>query len=101
MAVRKIVILILIIMVMFTATGCWDAMDVNDKGIVTSIAFDKKNEDMYYVYVEIPNLSGTQRNESEEQDKSEELFSIVFGKGKTFVDAKEALDIKLDKPPER
>lgn len=97
MAVRKVVIFILIIMVLFTATGCWDAMDVNDKGIVTSIAFDKKNEDNY-IYIEIPNLSGAQRRESEGKDNNQELFSIVFGKGKTLVDAREALDNKLDKP---
>lgn len=70
-------------------SGCWDASDINKKDITTTTAVDRK-DDQYVFLGEIANLVGK---------KSEApRFTIIKSYGKTYSDAREALDIKHPKP---
>lgn len=77
--------------------GCWDAIDINNRDIPTCIGIDKKSGE-YYFYSEIPDITGAKKTSDGEQgsDSGSEI-SVVYGKGFTFVDARENLDNKLDK----
>lgn len=92
---RKLLAAVLILLVL-TMAGCWDAVDINDKNILTIVVADQK-DDEYFIYVEIPNLAGSQSSGAETDSRSQ--YSMVFGKGKTYPEARQALNNKMDKPP--
>ena len=77
-------------------SGCWDAADINNKDIATCVAVDKE-DDEYYFYAEIPDITGTKKTSGGDQGSESDELSTVFGKGTTFVDARENLNNKLDK----
>ncbi len=92
MVLKKISLVLLILITIYLCAGCWDAIDINEKDIVTTAGIDRKNNNFYF-YSEIPNLSLSKA----ESEKSEH-FSIIIGKGETFVEARKDHDSKLDKP---
>jgi|GEM_PF-619938 germination protein, Ger(x)C family len=90
------VLLVTIALVLFSAllSGCWDAMDIDDKLIATAIALDYKDGEIWY-YVEYANI---------EAQKSQEGASInakatyVKGYGADLNEMRENLDRQIDKP---
>lgn len=94
--VRKFIIVLILIIALVAVSGCWDATDINKKDISTLIGIDYKAGD-YYFYSEIPDITGQKKTEGEKEEEFSSEFSIVSGKGKTFVEARESLGNKLDK----
>ena len=75
-------------------TGCADSVDINEKLIVTTIAFDLKDGEIWY-YLEIANIeSGKSKDAGESAGK----YIIRKGHGKTFTEVRDDLDTHLDKP---
>lgn len=58
---KKILIFILIILPVFM-TGCWDSLDINKQVIVTTIALDFKDGEVY-AYAEFANIKEGKSNE--------------------------------------
>ncbi|MFZ7134043.1 MAG: Ger(x)C family spore germination protein [Eubacteriales bacterium] len=76
-------------------TGCSDSVDINEKLIVTTIAFDVKDEEIWY-YLEIANIeSGKSKDAGESAGKK---YIVVKGHGRTLTEVRDNLDMQLDKP---
>lgn len=89
---KKILIFILIILPVFM-TGCWDSLDINKQVIVTTIALDFKDGEVY-AYAEFANIK---EGKSNEKSSNENKFVYVTGKGKTIIEARDDLERKFDK----
>ncbi len=68
-------------------------MDINDRNIVTAVLVDKTDYG-YALYAEIPQLTATSNNEGGQKTKP----IILKSEGRTFVETRENLDWKMDKP---
>lgn len=76
-------------------TGCADSVDINDKLIVTAIAFDLKEGQIWY-YLEIANIESGKNKEI--GDGTGDKYIVAKGHGKTFVEVRDNLDSQLNKP---
>jgi len=74
-------------------TGCWDSLDVNQKGLTTTVAVDK-SDDEYELIVEIANIIPGE----DEANGGGENYTTFSAKGESYVDARLTLDQQLDKP---
>lgn len=89
--VKKIAISLFIISMLSLISGCWDSMDINEKNIATATAIGREG-DQYTFYAEIANLTaGTEGNNKEKK------YFLIKSFGKTYTDARQDLDIKVDK----
>lgn len=88
---KKIVFLLLMISMLCTVSGCWDSKDINDMNFVTATAIDKKG-DQYIFLVEVANLAA----ESEGNRKANKYF-LTKAYGKSYIETRVDLDIKMDK----
>lgn len=92
---RKVskILLILTVMIILTVivSGCADSKDINEKRILTAVAIDKKNNEIY-LYSEIANIE--EANKSEGVSKK---YIYVKSHGTTIPKARENLDRELDK----
>ena len=77
--------------VLVLLTGCWDALEIEKRNVLTTLIVDKKDGNYYY-YTEIANLSRNNSSQSENQKKTG--FSILIGEGKTFTEARDHYDLK-------
>ena len=76
-------------------SGCWDSKDINDKLIITSIAFDVKDGEIWY-YLDIAYIeSGKSKDAGESAGKK---YIVRKGHGKTLTEVRDDLDTHLDKP---
>lgn len=92
---HKVVIFDLLIIIVFTLTGCWDAVDINKKDLVTTVIIGKSGED-YTFHLEIGNSSAVgSREDGEAEPKN---FIVVDSSGETLADTREDLELKLCKP---
>ena len=53
---RLLKVFITVLLITLTATGCWDALDINDRDIVTAVVVDKTDYG-YAFYGEIPPIN--------------------------------------------
>ncbi len=83
----------MLLLSMILSSGCWDSIDINDRNIVTAVVVDKTDYG-YAFYAEIPDITGT-GSESANQKKKP---VIVKSEGRTYSEAREDLDRKMDKP---
>jgi hypothetical protein len=75
-------------------TGCGDSVDINEKLIVTTIAFDVKDGEVWY-YLEIANIeSGKSKDAGESAGK----YIIRKGHGKSLTETRDDLDTHLNEP---
>lgn len=88
---RKIVILLFIISMLILISGCWDSMDINEKNIATATAIGREGE-LFTFYAEIANLTAGTKGSS----KAKKYF-LIKSYGKTYIDARLDIDIKVDK----
>lgn len=95
MLVKRIKLILLILITVLSATGCWDSVDAEDKDIAISVIVDKTDEG-YAFYVRIPSFSSGQQGGS--QEKSGGSYKTIKGEGKTFIEAREDLDRQSDQP---
>lgn len=75
-------------------SACADSVDINDKLIVTTIAFDVQDGEIWY-YLEIANIEPGNSNASESAGSK---FIIRKGHGKTLIQVRDDLDTHLNKP---
>jgi len=90
---KYLLLMVTLLLFPVMASGCWDAKDINEKLIVTAIAFDYKDGEIIS-YTELANISRTKGS----QGGSRAEFILVKANGKTLPEAKENLDAQLDKP---
>ncbi len=78
--------------------GCMDAMDINKKFIVTTVAVDKVGDEFWF-YIEAANIQAgsTGANGSGSPPMGSKYF-LVKGHGKTFTEARLDVDRQLDQP---
>ncbi len=85
---------LIIVLAAFTA-GCWDAIDINEKLIITTVAFDLEGEEMKG-YLETANIQASQgANTSQTNAKK---FNVISTPSKTIIESRAKLETKLDKP---
>jgi Ger(x)C family germination protein len=70
-------------------------MDINEKLIVTTIAFDVKDGEIWY-YLEIANIESGKSKDAGE--RAGQKYIVAKGHGKTLVEVRDNLDTQLDKP---
>ena len=78
---------ILIIVIIFTLTGCYDQKELNKIAILTATEISKKDNE-FIISAKIVN--------TEKKDNEKEKYTIYQGKGKTIQDAYR--QIKLSSP---
>ncbi len=85
--------MLLLAAVSLLITGCWDAIQVSDYNFLTLVILDKQGEEFTFT-IEIPKISPTGMNGSPSGPKA----TFIKGSGPSFVEARDSLDIKADKP---
>ncbi len=90
---KRIAALLMALCTTVAASGCWDAMDINDKALITLVVTDRQDGDFVF-YMEVPNLSARSQQES----GGGEHYSIMKGAGRTYAIARGRLDTQMDKP---
>lgn len=98
----KITKFIIIFIVCIFLTGCWDKVELEDRGLVLSLGLDKYNSDkndnqlIYKVSMDIPNISSTSgSNESlisETGKEAEQKKDIKAAAGETIYSAIKLVD---------
>ncbi len=88
-----LVVAFILLTTAFTEAG--DSRDINDKLIVTNIAVDKKDGEIWF-YLEFANIQ--QGQSSGGGGGSGQQYSTVKGRGKTLTEARANLNRQLDKP---
>lgn len=80
---------LLMTIMLFSLSGCWDSIDVNEKSLLVSVGVDRKGK-QHIFYAEIANLIS-------EEDSSTDKFTLVKSTGDSFIDVRHEEDIKFDK----
>lgn len=79
----------ILLVIVFCLSGCYDALDINKKHIVTAVILDYK-DDCVRFNVEIADVEGGDSD-------SKEKYKYVTGIGKTIMESKENLNRNLDR----
>ena len=90
---KRPLVIVMALLCVVIASGCWDAKDINEKLIATAIAFDVKDDEIIF-YVEFADISKTQGDMGGGRAK----FIMVKAHGKTLAETRQNLDEELDKP---
>lgn len=96
---RKLIRILAALSAVLLCAGCWDAKDINQKDITTVASVDYR-DGLFYFYTEIPNLSfKSGSGQGQNGGKSgQDIFNVIVSSGKTFKDARDNLNAKLEKP---
>ena len=78
-------------------SGCMDALDINKKFIVTTVAVDKKDGEIW-LYAEIANIQAGQSGSSGGSSGGGQKYILIKGHGKTIFESRLNLDRQLDQP---
>lgn len=89
-----IVTITMLFVILFTS-GCWDAIDINEKQIVTSVVLDYKDEEIIF-YIEIANIDVSSSGAS--GSSNDDKYIVVESKGKTLTEARDNFETKSNKP---
>lgn len=86
------------IFILFTVflTGCWDLKDINEKHIITAVAFDLENEEITG-YLEYANIQSSQGGNTI-QTNTKKFIIISTPSSKTILESRDKLEAKLDSP---
>lgn len=66
-------------------TGCWDALDIEKRDILTAVMIDYK-DNKYFFYTEIANISGVNQKNAVDSKSS---FGFITSKGKTLTETRD------------
>ena len=88
--VQSLSMVILLLIVTFTFTGCWDRVEIEDRAFVVAIGIDSGDGE-YVVSLSVPLMK---KNSG---DESDEPHHIKTAQGKTITEAMKKLDAKTDK----
>ncbi len=83
--------IIIVLIVIFLTTGCFNYRELNDLGIVTAIGISKE-EDEFILDVQLVNIIEAGKN-----GISESPITVITGKGKTIFEAARSLNMKSSK----
>ncbi len=92
---KNILILFMLFLLSALISGCSDSKDINEKSILTAVALDKKDDEIY-LYVEIANIEGGDKSDSKGASAGKK-YIYLKSHGKTVPEARENLDRQLDK----
>lgn len=92
---KKLSALSALVLLCLPMAGCWDAVDINDRDILTAVVVDKTDYG-YAFYVEVLPLaiSGAQGGAPSGQQQPK----IIRSEGRTFEEARANLDNQMEKP---
>jgi spore germination protein KC len=96
MPAKRIRLTVLIILIILTAAGCWDARDIEDKDIAITVAVDRTAEGDHAFYVKVASISAG--GESGTQNKTDTKSRLVTGMGSSYIEARENIDRSADNP---
>lgn len=83
--------------ILLTASGCWDALDIEDREICTAVVLTKEKDDLVF-YIEVESIFSKLKNPQSEQGSTQKSSTaIVKGGGKSFTEARINLDKQLNK----
>lgn len=94
MRVKRLLKIFLAVALCLPATGCWDALDINDRDIITAVLVDKTDYG-YAFYVEVPRIAASGNGAESSQPKKP---TILKAEGRDYVEARANIDRQLDKP---
>lgn len=95
---KHCLLFLMICILVLPLSGCMDALDINKKLIVTTVAADKVNDD-FFLYAEVANIQASSSNGSGGGAAPlGSKFFYVIGSGKTLEDARLEVDRQLDFP---
>jgi spore germination protein KC len=90
---KYLLVIVAVLLFPLIASGCWDSKDINEKLIITAIAFDIKEDEIIY-YIELAEINKAQGDMGGGRAK----FTSIKAHGKTLSEAKKNLDEKLNRP---
>ena len=96
MLFKKILLSCVILGILLSVTGCWDAMDVNGRTLIVTVISDKQGDDFAF-YIETPNIGMGQNQQIGAADNKQKYYTL-YAKGSTFADARRHLNAKVDNP---
>ena len=92
---KSIKLIAVLTLISLSASGCWDASPIEKNDITTTVLVDTAPGG-YAFYTEIASLTGG--GGGDEGGGSAPKSRVIYGEGPSFVDAREALERKSDKP---
>lgn len=93
---RTLLLRIIVIFIPIFLTGCGDSKDINDKRVLTAVALDKIDDEIY-LYAEITNIENSNMG-GEKSEGSSNKYIYVKSHGKTIPEARENLNRQFNKP---
>lgn len=94
MRFKRSMLIIIMLCISITTTGCWDSKDLNEKALLTMVVTDRQ-DDEFILHVEMPSLEKNVGQSSE--GSSEGQYTFTTGRGKRISDARWSLESKIDK----
>lgn len=88
-------LIIMLLLTGFLLTGCWDAADVSSLDLSTMVILDRQGDELSFT-VEIAKISST--SGSGEGGGEGKKQTYLIGSGKSLSEARDALDMQMDKP---
>ena len=96
--VKAACLILEITLVLGLTSGCWDALDVDDRDICTAVVVDRQGDD-YTFFVEIPSITARIQRQESGQGGGQSLNTVIAkGSGTTYAEARMNLDKVLNKP---
>jgi len=84
--------LLVLLLILFTCTGCWNYKELTELGIVSAMAISKEESGNYIVDLQLVNIL-----ESGDKGIPESPISIMSGEGTTIADAIRSINMKSSK----
>lgn len=91
---RKPILLLIALLLLFLQTGCWSRVELNDVAIVTASAIDLAQDGKYKLSVQILKMKMT-KGISENGSASENVTLILSAKGDTIMEALNVIQKKI------
>ena len=85
----------MLLLISFALTGCWDAADVSSLNLSTMVILDRKGDELSFT-LEIAKVLPA--GEGGEGGVSGEKQIYLIGSGKNLAEARQDLDMQMDKP---
>ncbi|GGE36399.1 spore germination protein YndF [Pullulanibacillus camelliae] len=98
---KKLKLALLSLCALFTLTGCWDRVDIEDRGFVIAMAIDMDENGRYVLteQIAIPGSQSTSGNGNTGGGSQNEAFFNVVGKGHSIMDIIRESTAKTSRTP--
>lgn len=96
--VKKLLSLLLVIILIIPISGCWDAVDINKRMLITAVVLDKK-EGQYVFYAETANMENSSgQGGSSGSGGGSSKYITYKGCGATLTEAREEIERQVEQP---